>query len=337
MTNKSEENKEIHELMNALKPILKQYLPTLSVRRSQLIRKDHYGKTIDDDWINEIDYFSLNFIFGGNTHQFELAKNGRQIGSLYDRVFRILEYTATTYVNPLSLIWSELEPIDFEHQCAKSLMLVGWNTKTTSGSGDQGIDIIAVSNQSKLVIQCKRYRDQVGNKAVQEIIAGREFEKAQFAAVISTGEFTKSAHQLAASANVLLLHPSLISSLLSATNFDPNAQLNEQRPEITDMDSWLDSIPEALAEFEIKNRGESENDNQPEDDTDLDGADEDLYEEAIQALKSTRIASASIIQRRLKIGYNRAARILNLMEERGAVGPENGSSPRKILVDLDNL
>jgi hypothetical protein len=35
------------------------------------------------------------------------------------------------------------------------------------------------------------------------------------------------------------------------------------------------------------------------------------------------------------IGYNRAARIMDLMEERGVVGPENGSSPREILVDLD--
>jgi S-DNA-T family DNA segregation ATPase FtsK/SpoIIIE len=39
----------------------------------------------------------------------------------------------------------------------------------------------------------------------------------------------------------------------------------------------------------------------------------------------------------LRIGYNRAARIVDLMEERGIVGPENGSSPREILVDLDSM
>jgi len=67
------------------------------------------------------------------------------------------------------------------------------------------------------------------------------------------------------------------------------------------------------------------------------GDDEDLYQQALDVLKSTRRASTSMIQRRLRIGYNRAARIMDLMEQKGVVGPENGSSPREILVDLDTL
>ncbi|MCX6955618.1 MAG: DNA translocase FtsK, partial [Verrucomicrobia bacterium] len=67
------------------------------------------------------------------------------------------------------------------------------------------------------------------------------------------------------------------------------------------------------------------------------GDDSELYAQAIDVLKSTKRASTSMIQRRLRIGYNRAARIMDLMEERGVVGPENGSSPREILVDLDSL
>jgi len=67
------------------------------------------------------------------------------------------------------------------------------------------------------------------------------------------------------------------------------------------------------------------------------GDDEDLYQQAIDVLKSSRRASTSMLQRRLKIGYNRAARIMEIMEEKGIVGPENGSSPREILVDLDSL
>ncbi len=72
------------------------------------------------------------------------------------------------------------------------------------------------------------------------------------------------------------------------------------------------------------------------DDDDL-GDDEDLYEQALDVLKSSRRASTSMLQRRLRIGYNRAARIMEIMEEKGIVGPENGSSPREILVDLDSL
>ena len=66
------------------------------------------------------------------------------------------------------------------------------------------------------------------------------------------------------------------------------------------------------------------------------GDDEELFQQALDVLKSTRRASTSMLQRRLRIGYNRAARIMEIMEEKGIVGPENGSSPREILVDLDN-
>ncbi|MSU23590.1 MAG: DNA translocase FtsK [Opitutus sp.] len=72
------------------------------------------------------------------------------------------------------------------------------------------------------------------------------------------------------------------------------------------------------------------------DDGDL-GDDSELYAQAVDVLKSTRRASTSMLQRRLRIGYNRAARIMEIMEEKGVVGPENGSSPREILVDLDTL
>jgi DNA segregation ATPase FtsK/SpoIIIE, S-DNA-T family len=67
------------------------------------------------------------------------------------------------------------------------------------------------------------------------------------------------------------------------------------------------------------------------------GDDDTLYHEALEVLKSSRRASTSMLQRRLRIGYNRAARIMEIMEEKGVVGPENGSSPREILVDLDNI
>ena len=81
---------------------------------------------------------------------------------------------------------------------------------------------------------------------------------------------------------------------------------------------------------------EDDEDGEESDDGDL-GDDEDLYQQALDVLKSTRRASTSMLQRRLRIGYNRATRIMEIMEEKGIVGPENGSSPRDILVDLDTL
>ena len=62
-------------------------------------------------------------------------------------------------------------------------------------------------------------------------------------------------------------------------------------------------------------------------------SDEDLYEMALQLVLESRKASVSYIQRRMKIGYARAGRIMDLMEERGIVGPYQGSKPRELLVD----
>jgi len=70
-------------------------------------------------------------------------------------------------------------------------------------------------------------------------------------------------------------------------------------------------------------------------DDDEGGDTDDLLPQAMEVIRSTKRASTSMLQRRLRIGYNRAARIMELLEERGVVGPENGSSPREILVDLD--
>jgi len=66
-----------------------------------------------------------------------------------------------------------------------------------------------------------------------------------------------------------------------------------------------------------------------------DSDDDELLPDAIDVLRSTKRASTSMLQRRLRIGYNRAARLMEVLEERGIVGPENGSSPREILVDLE--
>jgi DNA segregation ATPase FtsK/SpoIIIE, S-DNA-T family len=85
-------------------------------------------------------------------------------------------------------------------------------------------------------------------------------------------------------------------------------------------------------------RAASEDDEDGDDgDNDDLGDDEDLYNQALDVLKSSKRASTSMLQRRLRIGYNRAARIMEIMEEKGIVGPENGSSPREILADLDSL
>ena len=76
-------------------------------------------------------------------------------------------------------------------------------------------------------------------------------------------------------------------------------------------------------------------DDAPPTDTSGEAVDEDtMYKQAVEMVRLLNKASVSLLQRRLRIGYTRAARLIELMEERGVVGPqESGSKPREVLVE----
>jgi S-DNA-T family DNA segregation ATPase FtsK/SpoIIIE len=63
--------------------------------------------------------------------------------------------------------------------------------------------------------------------------------------------------------------------------------------------------------------------------------DEELVQQSLDIIRETRRASTSSLQRRLRIGYTRAARVMDILEERGVLGPPRGAEPREILIDLD--
>ncbi len=100
--------------------------------------------------------------------------------------------------------------------------------------------------------------------------------------------------------------------------------------EIRDVVNFIKKQGQPRYEVSIKEKIESKVADLPEMEED-DG----LIEQALEIIRQTRRASTSSLQRRLRIGYTRAARIMDLLEERGVVGPAQGSDPREILVDLD--
>ena len=65
---------------------------------------------------------------------------------------------------------------------------------------------------------------------------------------------------------------------------------------------------------------------------DMEEVDDDLYDDAVQLIIEMQSASVSMLQRKFRVGYTRAARLIDAMEERGIVGPYEGSKPRKVLV-----
>ncbi len=68
---------------------------------------------------------------------------------------------------------------------------------------------------------------------------------------------------------------------------------------------------------------------------DFDTEEDELYPEAVEVVRKSRKASASLLQRRLRVGYARAARLLDIMEERGTIGPSQGAKPREVYLDKE--
>ena len=83
---------------------------------------------------------------------------------------------------------------------------------------------------------------------------------------------------------------------------------------------------------EVRNDSGSHNDGYESDDE----YDDPLYNEIVDFAIASGKVSASLIQRKYRIGYNRAARIIDLLEERGIIGPQNGSKPREVLIKRES-
>ena len=116
---------------------------------------------------------------------------------------------------------TNLTPGDYEYFIASELKSLGFTARTTKASGDQGADVLAEKNGVSFAIQCKMYSKPVGNKAVQEANAGRDFYKKDYGVVVSNAKFTKSAQQAASACGVILLNDNMLDKLLKYTNKQP--------------------------------------------------------------------------------------------------------------------
>ena len=96
--------------------------------------------------------------------------------------------------------------LKFENLCFQKFQSQGWEVKQTPVSGDQGVDLIASIDDLRLCIQCKDHQKAIGNKAVQEVYAGKNYWSGTHAILISRSGFTKSAQKLALSSNVILIN-----------------------------------------------------------------------------------------------------------------------------------
>ena len=83
-------------------------------------------------------------------------------------------------------------------------------------------------------------------------------------------------------------------------------------------------VNEITGDFEGEGGGEA-----------MDDEEESLLEDCLEVIRQEKKASTSLLQRRLRLGYGRAARMIDILEDRGIIGPQEGAKPREILVHMD--
>jgi hypothetical protein len=109
------------------------------------------------------------------------------------------------YKHMSNVDFNTMSGIDFENYIAAQLKDAGYNVSGTPVTGDQGADLIASKNNKVFVIQAKRYSSTVGNEAIQQVVAARNYYKGDVAAVITNSSFTPSAITLAKQNDVILI------------------------------------------------------------------------------------------------------------------------------------
>ena len=181
---------------------------------------DDYGIVRDDAWRKELIYFYEKVVLAdkiaadSEKRMYDLFRcRGMVLENDYffnqfsirvEKMMQSLDEDRKSFDGALNeeIISGE----DYEIYCADLLERNGWLVQRTPASGDQGVDLIAVTENIRVVVQCKFYSKPVGNAAVQEVIAGKLFYDGGYAVVVSNNLFTSSAKSLAQSSGVILMH-----------------------------------------------------------------------------------------------------------------------------------
>ncbi len=115
----------------------------------------------------------------------------------------------------LELPMDEMDGAEFEKFCAGLLEEKGFQEVTlTKASGDFGVDILAEKEGITYAIQCKRYAEPVGVKAIQEVYAGKEYYDCMVGAVLTNQYFTAPAVEAAKKLKILLWDRGYLESML---------------------------------------------------------------------------------------------------------------------------
>lgn len=179
---------------------IRKYLRILSRKRKSLQFKDEYGFINNKAWEKEKNNFLEKFHLPTFWDFHYIEDASILIDSEVDNYQK-------DESDELGVSFSDaMSPYEYEGFCSSIMISKGWDSNVTKGSGDQGVDIIAVKYGVSVAIQCKMYNQPVGNSAVQEVFSGKEYYDSSLCAVVTNNTYTPSARRLAAKLNVILIH-----------------------------------------------------------------------------------------------------------------------------------
>ncbi len=247
---KREKSKEIKELrkqkqIQIIVSIIEYHFSVLYTKYCNTHYLDDYGNMIVKGWEEEVEYFINSVLLREN----KFSYIDLRIVSFKD-YYNIKKYWynnkeeafcawKTQYSKQINIIDElfnqvlekkqnnggvELEQsaiktgIDYENYIETLLKNKGFVVKRTPKSGDQGVDLIVEGNNNRIAIQCKFYSKPVGNKAVQEVSAGKDYYNCTLGCVVSNNSFTPSARKLANSLEITLLNNDAIVDYISVNN-----------------------------------------------------------------------------------------------------------------------
>ena len=190
-----------------------------------------------------------------------------------------------------------MEGHKFEYWCAALLRENGFqNVEVTQASGDDGVDILAEKDNVRYAIQCKRYNTHLGNTPIQEVHAGKSVYNCHVGAVMTNQYFTEGGRRVAAATGTLLWDRDWLRARISEAESSTAQTPSDPPPSLEELQG------------------------------------DEMLPACVDIVLETGVASVSMLQRRFKLGYARAARIIDEMEEKGFIGPFQGSKPRTILI-----
>ncbi len=211
--------KTISLIKEAAKLCSQEHVDALVRQRKILVRRDAYGTENTTGWDKELDYFwqkilavqianalKNNVLFSHKLKDKEVKRTAIEEVNRY-----IAEASKETRFQSAAEV--PTDPYEYEGYCRDLLELAGWKAWKTPDGRDQGADVVAEKKNVVVVLQCKKWNQPIGNKAVQEVVAAKALHSATVGIVVSNQPYTDSAQHLAAANNVLLLHHDELASL----------------------------------------------------------------------------------------------------------------------------